>query len=81
MGTSERTKVGMFPLAGSVFHTEPASLLPFFVSPPYQLLPALLILNTQTCIWHEARTAGRLNEASTMKPVDGVNVCKWQHSM
>jgi hypothetical protein len=29
MGTTERTKVGMFPLAGSVFHTEPASLLLF----------------------------------------------------
>jgi hypothetical protein len=29
MGTTERTKVGMFPLAGSVWKTEPASLLLF----------------------------------------------------
>ncbi len=75
MGTTEQIKIGLFPLAGSVFHTEPASLLPFFVSPPDHLFLVLLILNTQTYTWHEAITEARLNEASTMKLVDGANVC------
>jgi hypothetical protein len=81
MGTTERTKVGMFPwLALSSTQSQlPYGL--FFVSPPDQLLSALLILNTQTCTWHESRTEARLNEASAMKLVDGANICEWQHPL